>query len=64
MPPWELEEEFYTVGELGEMLKVSRKTIYRLVESGRLLPHRIGGQLRFRRDDIEAYFDEASPPND
>ena len=51
---------FYTVRELADMLKVSQKTIYRLVESGDLLPHRIGGQLRFRKEDIESFLDEAS----
>ena len=53
-------DTFYTVGELADMLKVSQKAIYRLVESGDLLPHSIGGELRFRKEDIESFLDEAS----
>jgi excisionase family DNA binding protein len=40
---------------LCALLLVSRDTVYRLVERGELPCLKIGGQLRFRRDDVEDY---------
>jgi len=38
-------------------MKVSKTTVYRLVES-RILPfYRIGGSLRFRKQDVIAYLE-------
>ena len=46
---------FYTVRELAELLKVTEKTIYRMVGRGELPCHRIGRIKRFSRDDVEAF---------
>ena len=61
-----LEKEFYTRKELAGLLKISERTVQRLVESGDLRAHHIGAggskrpSVRFRKEDIEAYLAKAS----
>lgn len=45
--------ELLSVKEVCEILKLSRWTITKLVESGQLKASRIGGSYRFRKEDIE-----------
>jgi excisionase family DNA binding protein len=45
-------ERFLTVRQLQERLQVDRMTIYRLLSSGRLNGVKVGGQWRFREEDI------------
>jgi len=49
------DQEFFTVAELAEILRVKPLTIYRMVKRGEIESHRIGRSIRFRRDDIEAF---------
>jgi excisionase family DNA binding protein len=47
--------QFLTPTELAEFLKISRTTVYRMVEK-RLFPsYKINGSLRFRMDDVLVY---------
>lgn len=47
------EREYYTVSEAAEVLGVSRTTIWRWIESGRLPAYRVGGKtIRIRRADL------------
>ncbi len=47
------EREYYTVAEAAEVLGVSRTTIWRWIESGRLPAYRIGRKtIRIRRADL------------
>jgi len=46
---------FLNVHELAELLKVSRASIYRLVEHRSIPFHRLPRGLRFHKDDIERY---------
>jgi excisionase family DNA binding protein len=48
---------FFTPDELAGFLAISKSTVYRLVNKRQLPFHKIGGVLRFRRDDIERYLD-------
>jgi len=48
-------DAFYTVKELAELLKVTPKTIYRMVERGELPCHRIGRIKRFSEEDVGAF---------
>lgn len=50
-----IESLFLKVHELAELLKVSRASIYRLVESRAIPFHRLPRGLRFHKDDIEKY---------
>ena len=54
----ELPQEFYTVKELAELLRVTEMTIYRLVKRGEIAAHHIGRVMRFRRVDIEAFLEK------
>jgi excisionase family DNA binding protein len=43
--------------QTAKELSLSVSTIRRLVTDGKLLPVRIGGSVRFRRADLEAFAD-------
>lgn len=51
--------EYLTVDEVALELRVSRMTIYRLVESGAITSHRFGRLLRITRDAVDAYIRDA-----
>lgn len=41
--------------EVADELRVSRSTVYRLIEEGKLPHVKVGGQKRIRRCDLLAY---------
>jgi len=50
------DQEFFTVQELAQLLKVNIKTIYRMVDRGDIHYYEVGGRTkRFRRGDVDAY---------
>ena len=51
---------FLTTEDVLGYLRVTPRTIYRLIRSGALPAVRIGGQWRFRRSDINRWLDEQS----
>ena len=44
--------EFYTVQEVAKILKVSEKTVYRLIKDGKLKAVKIG-QWRIKKEDLD-----------
>jgi excisionase family DNA binding protein len=54
--------EFYTVGQLAELLQLTPMTIYRMVRRGELACHSIGRIKRFRRDDVESFLESSREP--
>ena len=48
------EEELLTAKEVAEWLRVTPRTIYKMVKQGRLKVYHDGKQLRFRREEISA----------
>jgi excisionase family DNA binding protein len=46
--------ELMTVAEAADYLRLSRPTIYRMVQAGELPAAAIRGQVRIRRRDLEA----------
>jgi excisionase family DNA binding protein len=46
-----------SVAEAAALLRVSRATTYRLVQSGELPAARVGGQLRIKVADVRAALD-------
>jgi excisionase family DNA binding protein len=48
---------FLTTEEVLECLKVTPRTVYRLIKSGDLPAVRIGRQWRFRRADLHDWLD-------
>ncbi|MCA9078505.1 MAG: helix-turn-helix domain-containing protein [Planctomycetaceae bacterium] len=50
------------VNELSIILSVSKRTIWRMVSSGKLVePVRIGGSIRWKLIEIEAWINEGCP---
>ena len=50
-----LETEFLTVTEVAKTLRVSRMTVYRLVEDGKIPAYRFGHIFRIALDDFNAF---------
>jgi len=48
---------FLTTEEVLDYLRVTPRTIYRLIRSGELPAIRIGRQWRFRRTDLDDWLD-------
>ncbi len=44
-----------TFQEAAQLLRVSRATLYRLLESGRLVGHKVGRGWRFYKTDIHSF---------
>lgn len=47
--------EWLSSREAAELLKVSRKTIYKMIDDGELRHERVRGQIRIRREDVENF---------
>jgi putative molybdopterin biosynthesis protein len=55
--------QLLTVAEVSERLRVSTRTVYRLVWAGELPAHRIGSQIRIDEAVLEEWLLEASGRN-
>ena len=49
----------FTVSEVAELFQLSRATVYRLMNAGRLAFVQIGGRKRFRQELIEHFLNQA-----
>ncbi len=49
-----MEETILTIEEAAALLKVSKSTLYKLVESGRVPARKLGRRWRFSRVDLES----------
>ena len=49
------EDEYYTINELAEKLKVNRRTITRLIDRGEIKPLRVGKQYRIKKSDFKLW---------
>ena len=47
--------QLVTPTEAGQMLRLSKASIYRLVETRRLAFYRVSGSLRFSKRELEEY---------
>lgn len=48
-------QEWYTIDEAANYLRVSKRTIYQLLKEGQLVSYRVGksGHRRFKREDLD-----------
>jgi excisionase family DNA binding protein len=53
-------EKLLTAKEVAERLSISRVTLWRLARDGKIEAHRIGKQLRFDREEVEAFIKRTS----
>jgi excisionase family DNA binding protein len=51
------EARFVTVNEVAQLMRVSKMTVYRLINQGDLPAVRIGRGYRLREDDVHRYLD-------
>ena len=49
--------------ETKQYLKVSRSTLYRLLQSGRIPASKVGGQWRFRRERLDKWLEDQENMN-
>ncbi len=52
--------DLLTVAEVAAMLRLSKMTIYRLMDKGRLPALRVGRSFRIPRDSVQALLEESS----
>jgi len=53
----EMTDKLLTLNDLSEYLNISRRTVYRLLEGTQLPAYRIGGHLRFKRNDVDEWLE-------
>ena len=53
-------DEILTIDELSVYLKISKSTLYKLVQENKLPGQKIGKHWRFRKDSIDKWIDETS----
>ena len=47
-----------TLDEVAAFLRLSKDTVYRMAQSGRIPASKVGTQWRFRRSDVEAWLEQ------
>lgn len=52
-----IEKKFLSPNELAKLVNVSKCSIYRLVEKRQIPFYKIGGSLRFKKEDIINYLE-------
>jgi len=56
-------DELLTLGELAEYLKISKHTLYKMVEKGKLPALKIANQWRFKKEDINKWVEKQRKTN-
>lgn len=49
------QEQYYTIEEVAKMLKVAYLTVYRWIQSGKLVAYKAGKQYRIKREDLDRF---------
>lgn len=57
----DIRPEMLSLQQVAAYLQVTTKTIYRMIKAGKLPARRVGGQWRFRRVDLDSWFDAELP---
>ena len=52
------EEQYYTIEEVAKMLKVAYLTVYRWIQSGKLVAYKAGKQYRIKKSDLENFIEK------
>ena len=50
-----MSEDILTIRDVAQYLKVTEKTVYGLAQKRKILGFKVGGQWRFRREDLDAW---------
>jgi excisionase family DNA binding protein len=57
-------DKLYTLKELGNLLKVSRATTYRLIDKGYIKPIKLAGKVLFLESEIDALIERLKQERD
>jgi excisionase family DNA binding protein len=52
-----VEETYYTLPEIAEKLRVSRRTVYRWVQARELPAYKLGGEFRVTERDLKHFLE-------
>lgn len=52
------EIEMLTIRDLSKFLRLTEQSIYRLTREGKIPYYKVGGSIRFRKSEIDAYLRE------
>ena len=50
-------QNLLTIEEVADFLRLSKDTVYRMVQSGKIPASKVGTQWRFRRDEVESWLE-------
>jgi len=50
-----LRDQYYSIGEIAKLLKVAYLTVYRWIQSGRLIAYKAGKQYRIKKEDLDRF---------
>jgi len=53
------QEQYYTIEEVAKMLKVVYLTVYRWIQSDKLIAYKAGKQYRIKQSDLEKFMKKA-----
>ena len=53
-----LMDALMTIEEVASYLRLSKDTVYRMVQKGRIPASKVGTQWRFRRADVDQWLDK------
>jgi len=56
------QDSVMTIGDLAVYLKISRSTLYKLAQEGKLPGQKVGRHWRFRKETIDRWLDEERKP--
>ncbi len=51
-------DDILTIKEVADYLKLTERTLYRLVQEGKIPGFKVGSSWRFKRADIERWIEE------
>lgn len=49
------DEQYYTIEEVAKMLKVAYLTVYRWIQSGKLVAFKAGKQYRVKKENLDSF---------
>lgn len=59
-PVEKLKDEYYSIQEVADLLKVAYLTVYRWIQSGKLKAVKAGKQYRISKKDLNKFLDQSS----
>jgi putative molybdopterin biosynthesis protein len=54
-------DQYYTIEEVAKMLKVAYLTVYRWIQSSRLMAYKAGKQYRIEKTDLKEFMQMQKP---